>query len=121
MTEPNGNLTQYLPRELQVPLLDLAPYALDRHRQLASAILDDTERAESDLVDQALCQRIDDIDLQLLRRAPAVKGQTERRIVLAALERIRESAHLAHCAVAQMADDMHEAEGRATTEQRPAV
>ena len=107
MTTVDGDLTVYLPRDLQVPLTDLAVYALGRHRRMAREMLEDAGRAENDLLDRALCQRVDDIDLALVRRTPAT--QEEREIVLDALARIKGCSMLAAAAVAQMEDDLRAA------------
>ncbi len=47
MTTVDGDLTVYLPRDLQVPLTDLAVYALGRHRRMAREMLEDASRAEN--------------------------------------------------------------------------
>ncbi len=114
MTTVDGDLTVYLPRELRLPLADLAIYALGRHRRLvremlerAGATEEDAGRADNDLLDRALCQRGDDIDLELVRRTPAT--QEERGIVIAALERIKDCPMLATASVAQMEDDLRAA------------
>ena len=97
----------YLPRNLQIPLTDLAIYALGRHRRLVREMLEDASRAENDILDRALCQRGDDIDLELVRRTSATAE--ERGIVLAALERIKDCPMLATAAVAQMEGDLRAA------------
>ena len=107
MTTVDGDLTVYLPRELRLPLADLAIYALGRHRRMAREMLEDPAREESDDLDRTLCQCGDDIDLELVRRTPAT--QEERDIVLAALERIKGCSMLATGTVAQMEDDLRAA------------
>lgn len=107
MTILTGDLTVYLPRDLQVPLTDLAIYALGRHRRLVRDTLEDANREDNDLLDRALCQRGDDIDLELVRRTPTTRE--EREIVLAALERIKDEPDLSMAAVARMEDDLRAA------------
>ena len=110
----DGDLTMYLPRDLQIPQSELAIYALGRHRRLvremlerAGATQEDASREDNDLLDRALCQRGDDIDLELVRRTPTT--QEEREIVIGALERVKDEPDLSMAAVARMEDDLRAA------------